>query len=92
MLDDSVSKVNVIMPMQVNNSIYDPCVLWCIVSSLLFYHVLIFLQNITMKTASIVEPLGFSDSLPIMFVLCYILCNTIFRQIKMFCSVLLLQM
>jgi len=37
--------------------------------------VLFFLQSISIKAASPVEPLGFSGCLPIMF-LCYILCNT----------------
>ena len=43
------------------------------------------LHNITIKAASIVEPLGFSGSLSIMF-FCVIYYVTLFRQIKMFCS------
>jgi len=47
-------------------------------AQVLFLVYLFFPQNITTKAASIVEPFGFSGSLPIMFFfLCYILYNTI---------------
>jgi len=46
-----------------------------------------FCKNITIKATSIVEPLGFSGSLPAMF-LCYILCITIqANKDFLFCSV-----
>ena len=48
-----------------------------------------FLQTITIKAASIVEPLGFSGSLPIMFFVLHILCNTIQANTDLlFCSFL----
>jgi len=46
------------------------------------------LQNITVKAASIVETPGFSDSLLIMLC-CVIYYATLFRQIKMFWSVVI---
>ena len=46
---------------------------------------------VALGAASIVEPHGFSGSLPVMIFLCVVNSVSLFRRIKMFCSVLFIK-
>ena len=73
-------------------SIYDLCI---VVHSLSFFVFFLFrlffmywlLVYVALGATSIVEPHGFSGSLPVMIFLCVVNSVSLFRRIKMFCSV-----